>query len=318
MRRRSSRNSSLHGEVTALLPPLLPGAIPRSSRGGPDRTRRACSAAAASVARGGPPPAAACWDVGPHLRGWSLLSPLLAADQRASARVAGERERADRAGLEPRWARRIALAPRREQRTQTRTGTPAAAARRYLTHGPPRRPRRAAAPSPRLRQRWRRAPSSAQPPKPLGAIPADVQSPARQLARQLRGPPCESFARCALRRAGTRRSPCSRMPAQRLRRARAGRRVRLAAAHVVDARAPRQQQQQRTCSARRLWATRASVRAENAREMGRVVRWGGRGRGLCRVFGRVLWRRATSERGGLGVVGVRVIGVGGRPASIRD
>ena len=39
---------------------------------------------------------------------------------------------------------------------------------------------------------------------------------------------------------------------------------------------------------------------------------------FCRVFGRVLWRRATSERGGLGVVGVRVIGVGGRPGFIRD
>jgi hypothetical protein len=45
--------------VTALLPSLPPGAIPRSSRGGPDRTRRACSAAAISVARGGPPAARA-------------------------------------------------------------------------------------------------------------------------------------------------------------------------------------------------------------------------------------------------------------------
>ena len=96
-----------------------------------------------------------------------------------------------------RRSRRIALAPRKEQRTQTRTGAPAAAARRYLMHGPPRRPRRAAAPSPRLRQRWRRAPSSAQPPQPLGAILADLQIPARQLARQLRLPPCESLAQGA-------------------------------------------------------------------------------------------------------------------------
>ena len=201
-----------------------------------------------------------------------------------------------------RRSRRIALAPRREQRTQTRTGTPAAAARRYLMHGPPRRPRRAAAPSPRLRQRWRRAPSSAQPPKPLGAIPADVQSPARQLARQLRRPPCdESFARRALRRAGARRSPCSRMSAQRLRRARAGRRIRLAAAHVVDARAPRQQQQQRTCSARRLRATRVRVRAESARETGRVVRRGGRGRGLLsRVRSCTVATRHVREGGSWG------------------
>ena len=168
-------------------------------------------------------------------------------------------------------------------------------------HGPPRRPRRAAAPSPRLRQRWRRAPSSAQPPQPLGAIPADVQSPARQLARQLRGPPCESFARRALRRAGARRSPCSRMSAQRLRRARAGRRIRLAAAHVVDARAPRQQQQQRTCSARRLRATRVRVRAESARETDRVVRRGGRGRGLLsRVRSCTVATRHVREGGSWG------------------
>ena len=215
-----------------------------------------------------------------------------------------------------RRSRRIALAPRREQRTQTRTGTPAAAARRYLMHGPPRRPRRAAAPSPRLRQRWRRAPSSAQPPKPLGAILADVQIPARQLARQLRGPPCESFARRALRRAGARRSPCSRMSAQRLRRARAGRRIRLAAAHVVDARAPRQQQQQRTCSARRLRATRVRVRAESARETGRVVRRGGRGRGLLsRVRSCTVAARHVREGGSWGGWGSGDWGWGERPAS---
>ena len=109
--------------MTALLPSLPPGAIPRSSRGGPDRTRRACSAAAASVARGGPPPAAACWDVGTHLRGWSLLSPLLAAGQRARARDAGERERADRAGWEPRWAvARVASRSRRGESSARRHG----------------------------------------------------------------------------------------------------------------------------------------------------------------------------------------------------
>ena len=99
--------------MTALLPSLPPGAIPRSSRDGPDRTRRACSAEATSVARGGPP-AAACWDADTHLRGCSLLSPLLAAGQRARARVADERERADGAGWEPRWAvARVALRSRR-------------------------------------------------------------------------------------------------------------------------------------------------------------------------------------------------------------
>ena len=107
--------------------------------------------------------------------------------------------------------------------------------------------------------------------------------------------------RRARRRAGARRSPCSRMPAQRLRRARAGRRIRLAAAHVADARAPRQQQQQRTCSARRLWATRVSVRAESAREMGRVVRWGGRGRGLLsRVRSCTVAARHVREGGSWG------------------
>ena len=99
--------------MTALLPSLPPGAIPRSSRDGPDRTRRACSAEATSVARGGPP-AAACWGADTHLRGWSLLSPLLAAGQRARARIADERERADRAGWELRWAvARVALRSRR-------------------------------------------------------------------------------------------------------------------------------------------------------------------------------------------------------------
>ena len=39
---------------------------------------------------------------------------------------------------------------------------------------------------------------------------------------------------------------------------------------------------------------------------------------FCRVSGHVLRRRATSERGGLGVVGVGVIGVGERPGFIRD
>ena len=38
----------------------------------------------------------------------------------------------------------------------------------------------------------------------------------------------------------------------------------------------------------------------------------GGGEAFCRVFGRVLWRRATSERGGLGAVGVGVVGVGER------
>ena len=99
--------------MTALLPSLPPGAIARSSRDGPDRTRRACSAEATSVARGGPP-AAACWGADTHLRGWSLLSPLLAAGQRARARIADERERADRAGWELRWAvARVALRSRR-------------------------------------------------------------------------------------------------------------------------------------------------------------------------------------------------------------
>ena len=46
--------------MTALLPSLPLGAIPRSSRDGPDRTRRACSEEASSVARGGPPAAACC------------------------------------------------------------------------------------------------------------------------------------------------------------------------------------------------------------------------------------------------------------------
>ena len=46
--------------VTARSPSLPPGAIPRSSRDGPDRTRRACSEEASSVARGGPPAAACC------------------------------------------------------------------------------------------------------------------------------------------------------------------------------------------------------------------------------------------------------------------
>ena len=99
----------------ALPPSLPPGAIPRSSRGGPARTRRACSELASSVARGGPP-AAACWDADTHLRGWSLLSPLLAAGQRARARVADEREGTDRAGWEPRWAvARVALRSRRRE-----------------------------------------------------------------------------------------------------------------------------------------------------------------------------------------------------------
>ena len=107
--------------------------------------------------------------------------------------------------------------------------------------------------------------------------------------------------RRARRRAGARRSPCSRMSAQRLRRARAGRRIRLAAAHVVDARAPRQQQQQRTCSARRLRATRVRVRAESARETGRVVRRGGRGRGLLsRVRSCTVATRHVREGGSWG------------------
>ena len=46
--------------VALRAPSLPPGAIPRSSRDGPARTRRACSELASSVARGGPPAAACC------------------------------------------------------------------------------------------------------------------------------------------------------------------------------------------------------------------------------------------------------------------
>ena len=109
--------------MTALLPSLPPSRcdLPRSSRNGPDRTRRACSAEATSVARGGPP-AAACWDADTHLRGWSLLSPLLAAGQRARARVADERERADRAGWDrdgPSLASQCACAAERAAHADT-------------------------------------------------------------------------------------------------------------------------------------------------------------------------------------------------------
>ena len=73
--------------MTALLPSLPPGAIPRSSRDGPDRTRRACSEEASSVARGGSRAAACCARTHtPACRevGWWWIPPLVTRHTRVS------------------------------------------------------------------------------------------------------------------------------------------------------------------------------------------------------------------------------------------
>ena len=113
------------GEVTALLPSLPSGAVLRSSRDGPDRTRRACSEEASSVARGGPPAAAccactytpACGEVG----WWWIPLPCDAPYARVSR--AGAHMRMGGDGAPRRRARRVPHGPtcscaRGNQRTQ--------------------------------------------------------------------------------------------------------------------------------------------------------------------------------------------------------
>ena len=102
------------GEVTALLPSLPSGAVPRSSRDGPDRTRRACSEEASSVARGGPPAAACCARTYVRMRGvgWWWISPLPGASCAMRARRAEEGTRAEgRNGAPRRRAHRLAHVP---------------------------------------------------------------------------------------------------------------------------------------------------------------------------------------------------------------
>ena len=157
---------SLHGEVTALLPQVRSRgarAVGLIGRDGPALRRRPRSLEAGLLLRLRAGTWARTCGGGPCC----LLSSLRASAPARGMRVRGS-ARTGRGGNRdgPSLASHCARAAERVQRTQTRTGTPPAAARgagRYLAHGPPRRPRRATAPSPRLRQRWRRrAPSSAQ------------------------------------------------------------------------------------------------------------------------------------------------------------
>ena len=84
--------------------PLTTGAIPRSSRDGPARTRRACSEMASSVARGGLPAAVCCART--CARGWCGGAGVPRLPPAAPSSLARAMDLLGRGGPAPRWRTR--------------------------------------------------------------------------------------------------------------------------------------------------------------------------------------------------------------------
>jgi hypothetical protein len=82
-------------------PSVPPGAIPRSSRDGPARTRRACSEMASSVARGGLPAAVCCART--CARGWCGGAGVPRLPPAAPSSLARAMDLPGRGGPAPRW-----------------------------------------------------------------------------------------------------------------------------------------------------------------------------------------------------------------------
>ena len=85
-------------------PSVPPGAIPRSSRDGPARTRRACSEMASSVARGGLPAAVCCART--CARGWCGGAGVPRLPPAAPSSLARAMDLLGRGGPAPRWRAR--------------------------------------------------------------------------------------------------------------------------------------------------------------------------------------------------------------------